>query len=86
MMKNREKLCGVVTLYNPSQDVVENITSYIEELGKLYVYDNSPKKNNNVYAQLAAHPNVEFLFNRQNDGIATALPHDWHLERGLNGC
>ena len=35
------KLAGVVVLYNPDQKVLDNISSYIDELDVLYLVDNS---------------------------------------------
>ena len=40
------KLAGVVVWYNPSDKDVKNIQSYIDELDKLYIFDNSEKKDN----------------------------------------
>ena len=34
------KLAGVVVWYNPSDKDVKNIESYIDELDKLYIFDN----------------------------------------------
>ena len=39
------KLAGVVVLYNPDQKVIQNITSYINEVDVLYLVDNSSKDN-----------------------------------------
>ena len=35
------KLCGVVVVFNPENKVNENIKSYLNDLEKLYVIDNS---------------------------------------------
>lgn len=35
------KIAGCVILYNPLDDVVDNISSYLEYVDKLYIFDNS---------------------------------------------
>lgn len=34
-------LAGVVVLYNPGSDIVSNIKTYIDNVDKLYLIDNS---------------------------------------------
>ena len=40
------KVAGIVTLYYPDGDVLENIESYLSEIDQLYVIDNTPEKEN----------------------------------------
>lgn len=73
-MKNR-KIYGVVVLYNPNiSEVINNINSYIEELDKLYMIDNSEKEN---YIKLESYMknkrNIEYIWLEENKGIAKAL-------------
>lgn len=35
------KLAGVVILYHPDENIVENINSYITDIDFLYIVDNS---------------------------------------------
>lgn len=73
-MKNR-KIYGVVVLYNPNiSEITNNINSYIEELDKLYMIDNSEKEN---YIKLESYiknkRNIEYIWLGENKGIAKAL-------------
>ena len=63
------KLAGVVVLYNPSSDNIEFINTYIDEVDKLYVIDNSDdniKRLNNT-------DKIEYVKLNKNMGIAHAL-------------
>lgn len=62
------KIAGVVVWYNPTEEDKQNIDSYIKELDKLYIYDNSA--NVNDYKK---NKKIEYIFNGNNDGIAKAL-------------
>lgn len=42
-----KKLYGVVILYNPEKQIIENIKTYLPYLERLYVMDNSEKVNEN---------------------------------------
>ena len=55
------KLAGMVTLYNPSEDNISNISNYIDVIDKLYIFDNSdgvdnsnmlPKNKKIVYVRM----------------------------------
>ena len=37
------KLAGLVVLYNPSKQIIENLNNYLQFVNKLYVIDNSEK-------------------------------------------
>lgn len=39
------RYAGIVVLYNPKDEVVTNIDSYIEDIEQLYVLDNSTEYN-----------------------------------------
>jgi rhamnosyltransferase len=64
---------GLVILYNPDQNVIENIQSYIIYLSKLYVVDNSEVCNNNIVETIKGFNNSNYIFNGENLGIAKAL-------------
>ena len=38
------KLAGVVVLYNPDDNYIDNINSYINDIDLLYIIDNSEKR------------------------------------------
>ena len=63
------KLAGVVVLYNPDDNVVNNIDSYIGFLDILYVVDNSTINNLKKYKG----KKIKYIFNGKNLGIAEAL-------------
>ena len=43
-MKNIN-IAGIVTLYNPTDEDIKNITTYIDDIDKLYVIDNTEGKD-----------------------------------------
>lgn len=63
------KIVGVVVLYNPDESVVNNINSYIDDVEKLYLIDNSSIDNSNMFK----HKKFEYIANYNNLGIAKAL-------------
>lgn len=66
----KENLWGVVVWYNPTEANVSAIDSYINDIERLVVVDNSDNDNTNL---LGKKPNVIYLPNLQNKGIAAAL-------------
>lgn len=65
------KIAGIITLYYPKSDVLKNIESYLDEIERLYVVDNTPnKENQNV---LPKSKKIIYLPNHENVGVATAL-------------
>ena len=62
-------LCGVVVTFNPRQDVIDNINTYIDGLKKLYVIDNSVNDNSELFNS----KKIEYVANKKNMGIAYAL-------------
>ena len=65
------RFAGVVVVYNPNQKVKENIKSYIDYIDKLYVVDNTEKKDNGELFNF--NKKIEYISNNKNLGIATAL-------------
>ena len=65
------KLAGVVTLYYPDKDVKKNIESYLCNVEKLYVIDNTPNKENKDI--LPKSDKIEYIFNNKNIGVSMAL-------------
>lgn len=68
-----EQVAGVVVLYNPAADVLDNIRSYLSQVGRLYAVDNSERSDPEVVRQLAAIPAVSYHSNSGNLGVASAL-------------
>ncbi|PQL95492.1 glycosyltransferase [Apibacter adventoris] len=64
-------ICGVVILYNPNIDkVIQNISSYLDEIELLYVIDNSIKDNSIFFVY---NKKIKYIFNYENLGISKAL-------------
>ena len=63
------KLCGVVVLFHPEEDVIENIKTYIGELDRLYIIDNSEESHRDLFTMKKA----KYIKNDENKGIGFAL-------------
>ena len=68
-------IAGVVILYHPDiKQLSENINTYVSELKKLYIYDNSETLNPGIEAALNnLHPCIKYQFFNTNEGIAKRL-------------
>jgi len=64
------KIAGIVTLYNPNQEISKNILTYLKNIDVLYVIDNSSNSNQNL---LPKSKKIEYLPNFDNLGVAKAL-------------
>lgn len=64
-------ICGTVVLYNPLENVKDNILSYLDLLDKLYVVDNSVNQDNQYL--LPSSNKIVYINNKDNLGIAKAL-------------
>jgi len=67
------KIAAVVILYNPESSIEKNISSYLNQVDKLYVVDNSEKLNNSLIEKIKTLDKVEYIPNKTNIGIAAAL-------------
>jgi len=67
------KIAGTVILYHPDQNVLTNINSYIDQVDRLYVIDNSEDSTDFVKKEFITNNKVIYLHNGKNLGIATAL-------------
>jgi rhamnosyltransferase len=68
-----EKVAGVVILYNPAQNIIENINSYLYQIGHLFIVDNSEEMNPFIKELTKSSPKVDYIFNDDNLGVASAL-------------
>lgn len=67
-------VCGVTVLYNPTEEVFENINSYLNGLNKLYLVDNSEKENKKLKDKFIKFSSkIEYIKMNGNEGIAKAL-------------
>lgn len=65
------KIDGVVVLYHPDDNILDNIDSYIHDLNKLYVVDNTP--DTDIGDKFKKYKNIEYIPLNSNEGIAYAL-------------
>lgn len=74
MKRNNFKVDGVVVLYNPDIDILNNIKSYIDKLEKLYIVDNSENINKKLIDKIKQiSDKCVYINNNGNKGIAYAL-------------
>jgi len=66
------KLAGTVVLYNPDNNLIENINTYLPFLEKLYVMDNSTQELD-VISKVKELDKVNYISLGGNKGIAQAL-------------
>lgn len=64
-------LAAVVVLYNPVQEEIDNIKSYLQYVSKVYVVDNS--YNDDAKSLLPKSEKISYIPNYDNLGIAAAL-------------
>lgn len=65
------KIAGIVTLYNPTDNDINNINSYIDDIDCLYVIDNTEGKDNKD--RLPKNDKIEYIFRNENIGVSSAL-------------
>ena len=68
---NKLKIAGIVTLYNPTDKDISNIDTYINDIDKLYIIDNTEGKSNE--SRIPKNSKIQYIFNNENVGVATAL-------------
>ena len=67
------QLNGVVILYNPTYENINNIFSYVDFVDKLYIYDNSNVDNSKMLLELLNKKNVIYIRNGENNGISKSI-------------
>lgn len=67
------KIAATVILYHPDEIVIENISSYINSVEKLYIVDNTEMPLNEIRDPLKKFPNTIYLNDGENKGIAARL-------------
>lgn len=65
------KIAGVVVLYYPDKEISSNIKTYINDIEKLYVIDNTESKDNKKL--LPKSKKIVYVRNNANLGVARAL-------------
>lgn len=67
------KIAATVVLYYPDENVVKNMLSYANAVGKLYVVDNSEVSSELVMESLKRLSNAVYINDGENRGIAARL-------------
>ena len=65
------KIAGVVTLYNPTDEDIKNIDTYLGDIDRLYIVDNTEGHDNKK--RLPKSEKIEYIFKNENLGVATAM-------------
>jgi len=66
-------IAASVVLYNSDESVIGNINTYIDQIDKLYIIDNSESVNDILVEHLRVNEKIEYIWLKGNLGIATAL-------------
>jgi rhamnosyltransferase len=65
------KLAGAIIIYNPDDDLVVNILTYIDGIEKLYIFNNSPIDNISLPESIKSK--MLYVHSGENKGIAERL-------------
>jgi len=71
-----QRLGGVVILFFPTTEVVENICSYVKHVETLIIFDNTPTELNFTFQQILLQSNLKnitYIPNKLNIGIPKCL-------------
>ena len=66
------RIAALVILYNPDKNILDNINSYINQVEKVIIVDNSEFSNEGLLIN-TSFKNFEYIFNNSNLGVAAAL-------------
>jgi rhamnosyltransferase len=66
-------VAGVVVLYRPGAEVLENIGSYLDQVEVLYAVDNTEEPEAPLVSALRGLPKVSYVWSGRNLGVAAAL-------------
>jgi rhamnosyltransferase len=72
-MIEKSIICGGVVLLNPSEEVLTNICSYIDQVDRVFIVDNSDTVNPSFQERSKHFPNMKIIRSVGNRGIAVAL-------------
>jgi rhamnosyltransferase len=68
-----KKIAVVVVLFNPDLDVLDKINTYINQVQKLFVIDNSDNINGSLVEKIQLLKKTVYVSNKSNIGIAASL-------------
>jgi rhamnosyltransferase len=66
------KIAACVILYYPKEDDLQNISTYLSKVEKLYVYDNTENKTLKSYFK-ESNPKIMYFSDLENKGVSTRL-------------
>ena len=67
------KIAATIIIYNPEEQVLSNVYSYLDQVDILYIIDNSDITNNQLINKIKENNKVKYISNNGNKGIAKAL-------------
>jgi len=67
------RIAAVVILYNPTDDVINNIRTYYSQVEELYIVDNSPHLNKTIKQFCDLHINMFYFPQYENMGVSRGL-------------
>ena len=73
------KIAGIVILYYPDENVIQNIASYLNFVDKLYIIDNTETPSILIVDKLKSFSKVIYIHDGENKGIAIRLNQISHL-------
>ena len=65
------RIAGTVILYNPPNNILNNIETYLDDLEFLLIYDNS--SNNHAEKHFKNNSKFHYIWEGENKGIAVRL-------------
>ena len=66
-------LAGTIILYNPENEVMDNILSYLGELDCLYVIDNTEKPDQELVTKIKQLPRIQYIAFGENKGFEHSI-------------
>ena len=63
----------MVILYYPDAQVYDNIETYVDQVDKLFIFDNTPEKDYSSTHPVPQYPNAEYISSGKNRGIGQPL-------------
>lgn len=77
----KKDVAGVIVLYNSSVKTMDNILTYLDQIERLYVVDNSVKPNADLIEIVKSYDKIYYHSLHGNSGIAAAL--NWAANRAI---
>lgn len=72
-----KSICAIVVLYNPDRSMFNNIETYIDDVDKIFLLDNSDNNRFNI-----DNDKIEYISFKENKGLAFALK--FGCEKAIN--